>query len=74
MWRCGSVCKGAFLFRTIIVAVLSSLKAQGRLDAGLINASEWGNLGILVALGILRAAFVLGVGLKSSERFKGKKA
>lgn len=71
VWKC---LQGSILIQDlgIIAAVLTSLKAQGRLDVGLLNLNEWGNLGILVALGILRAAFVLGVGLNGNGRGKGK--
>ncbi|KAJ9610422.1 hypothetical protein H2200_005199 [Cladophialophora chaetospira] len=73
VWKC---LQGSILIRDIgiIATVLRSLSAQGRLDVGLIKGDEWGNLGILAALAVLRTAFVLGVGVNDNGRGKGKTA
>jgi hypothetical protein len=73
VWKC---LQGSILIQDlgIIAAVLRSLSVQGRLDLGLIRVDEWGNIGILAGVAIIRAAFVLGVGLNGKGRGKGKTA
>ncbi len=71
VWKC---LQGSILVQDlgIIVAVLRSLSGQGRLDVAEIKGSELGNLAILAGVGILRTAFLLGVGFSGEARGKGK--
>lgn len=72
VWKC---LQGSILIQDlgIIITVLRSLSGQGRLKVAEITAGEWGNLAILAGVGILRAAFLLGVGFSGNVRGKGKK-
>jgi hypothetical protein len=75
LWKC---LQGSLLVQDvgIVAAVVRSLSAQGRLHRpGLITAAEWGNLAVLAGVGILRAGFLLGVGIgddREGGKVKGK--
>jgi hypothetical protein len=48
----------------ILAAVGRSLRVQGRMDAALLTAEEWGNIAILGAVGLIRVLFIAGLGLR----------
>ncbi|OAP63078.1 hypothetical protein AYL99_02305 [Fonsecaea erecta] len=72
VWRC---LEASILIQDVAVvgAVVRSLAAQHRLAWRLVAPDEWANLAILVGLGALRAAFLLGVGMGNAGEAKGKR-
>ena len=55
-------------------AVWGALSAQGRLDVGTWRAEDWGSLAITGTATVVRALFLMSVGLKSDGNGSKKKA
>jgi hypothetical protein len=70
VWKC---LQGSILLQDlgILAAVGRALVTQGRASVGLVRLEEWGNIVILGAVAVIRAAFLLNVGFADGKG-KGK--
>ncbi|KIY03760.1 uncharacterized protein Z520_00451 [Fonsecaea multimorphosa CBS 102226] len=66
VWKC---LEASILIQDValVAAVARSLDAQHRLAWRMVTGEEWGNLGILVGVGVLRAAFLMGIGMEGGR-------
>lgn len=55
-------------------ALWDALGRQERLSLGALRAEDWGCIGITAVFGLMRSAFLLGVGMGGGGRVKGKRA
>ena len=51
----------------LLAAVTRSLAAQGRLELGKLRVEDWGNFAITGTVGVVRSAFLLGIGMKGKK-------
>ncbi|KAJ9499995.1 hypothetical protein H2202_004386 [Exophiala xenobiotica] len=80
VWRCLQI---AILIQDVVIlaSLTLALATQRRLNLALVRPEEWSNFVVLTAVGLIRAAFILDVGMPQAgdvpetgnEKGKGKK-